>query len=186
MDQEDKPKLFTDIRDILYLWIQNDGATKTNGLVSGDRVLYTIQNASQEKGGWEGWAQVEIAHFIKSSYPNLRVTREDGVYDGNTKRSDLVLQNGSGIRTIIELKCERGNVSSPKWIVDEVIKDAEKLQKTLRDEFLPAIYYAVGIAATKGADKEIQSALDTGKIPRTGFYCKNSKIYVFWAESQVA
>ncbi|KAK1480517.1 hypothetical protein CTAM01_14357 [Colletotrichum tamarilloi] len=145
MEQENEVKPFTDIRDVLYHWIQNDGATKNNGLLS---------------------------------YTNLRVTREDGVYDGNTQRSDLVLE-GSGIRTIIELKCERGDVPSPKWIVDEVIKDAGKLQQTLKDKFRPVICYAVGIAATKDADKEIQNAFNASRIPRTGFYCKDSKIYVF-------
>ncbi|KAI3545653.1 hypothetical protein CSPX01_04959 [Colletotrichum filicis] len=145
MEQKNEVKPFTDIRDVLYHWIQNDGATKNNGL---------------------------------SSYTNLRVTREDGVYDGNTQRSDLVLE-GSGIRTIIELKCERGDVPNPKWIVDEVIKDAGKLQQTLKDKFRPVICYAVGIAATKDADKEIQNAFNASRIPRTGFYCKDSKIYVF-------
>ncbi|KAI3554279.1 hypothetical protein CABS03_07067 [Colletotrichum abscissum] len=115
---------------------------------------------------------------IMGYYTNLRVTREDGVYDGNTQRSDLVLE-GSGIRTIIELKCERGDVPSPKWIVDEIIKDAGKLQQTLKDKFRPVICYAVGIAATKDADKEIQNAFNASRIPRTGFYCKESKIYVF-------
>ncbi|KAK1492126.1 hypothetical protein CCUS01_14087 [Colletotrichum cuscutae] len=145
MEQENEVKPFTDIRDVLYHWIQNDGATKNNGL---------------------------------SSYTNLRVTREDGVYDGNTQRSDLVLE-GSGIRTIIELKCERGDVPSPKWIVDEVIKDTGKLQQTLKDKFRPVICYAVGIAATKNADKEIQNDFNASRIPRTGFYCKDSKIYLF-------
>ncbi|KAK7446507.1 hypothetical protein CaCOL14_010916 [Colletotrichum acutatum] len=185
MDVEPEAKPFTDIRDVLYHWIENDGATKNNGLVRGDRVFNTIRNAYSEKGGWEGWAQVEIANFIKSGYTSLRVTREDGVYDGNTQRSDLILQNGSGIRTIIELKCERGSAPNSRWIVDEVIKDAEKLQGTLKTKFRPAICFAVGIAVTREAVMEIQKAYEAGRINNNGFYCKNYGIYVFWVQTQV-
>ncbi|EXF83061.1 hypothetical protein CFIO01_06233 [Colletotrichum fioriniae PJ7] len=176
----------TNIKDVLYHWIENDGGTKQNGVMRGDRVFDTIQNAYSERGGWEGWAQVEIAHIIKANYTSLSVTREDGVYHGNTKRSDLVLDNGFGTRNIIELKCQRGSAdANPAWIVQQVLDDAHKLQQTLKPEFRPAKCFAVGIAVTPEAIEAFRNPANWRGVACNWQACKNNRIITFWVETDV-
>lgn len=172
----------TDIKDVLYHWIEKDGG------VGDGRVANTISNAYFEKGGWEGWAQVEIANIIKAKYPGLSVTREDGVYDGSIARSDLVLVNETtGVRNVIELKCQRGSAKdNPKWIVQQVIDDARKLQKTLKPQFRPAKCFAVGIAITPDAIAQVKNNANWGQFRWTGQYCKNNQILTFWVETEVS
>ncbi|WDK20912.1 hypothetical protein CGRA01v4_12201 [Colletotrichum graminicola] len=171
----------TDIKDVLYHWINNDGGARDG------RVGNTISNGYFEKGGWEGWAQVEIANVIKAKYSGLGVTREDGVYEGSLARSDLVLVNeASGVRNVIELKCQRGSASTnSKWIVQQVIDDAGKLQRTLKPEFRPAKCFAVGIAVTPDAIAEVKDDANWGSIRWTGQFCKNEQILTFWVETDV-
>ncbi|KDN67625.1 hypothetical protein CSUB01_10831 [Colletotrichum sublineola] len=171
----------TDIKDVLYHWVNNDGGARDG------RVFNTIANAYSEKGGWEGWAQVEIANVIKANYEGLSVTREDGVYDGSIARSDLVLVNeASGVRNVIELKCQRGSArTNSKWIVQQVLDDAGKLQRTLKPEFRPAKCFAVGIAITPDAIAEVQNNANWGMTRWTGQFCKDSQVLTFWVEMDV-
>lgn len=169
----------TDIEDILYTWIEKDS-----------RVAQTISNAYSGNGGWEGWAQVEIANIIQSKpkyAQKLTISREDGVYDGSQKRSDLVLvDNATGHKTVIELKCQRGTAANdPKWIVKEVISDANKLHQSLKAQFRPARCFAVGIAVTPQAIAEVKKDANWGQLRWRGQACLHDQILVFWVEFEV-
>lgn len=56
-------------------------------------------------GGWEGWAQVEIAlRFVSYGYP---VEREVNVFESDPKkRADLVLYLGPGLQVALEVKTQ--------------------------------------------------------------------------------
>ncbi|KAF7137086.1 hypothetical protein CNMCM5793_006974 [Aspergillus hiratsukae] len=58
-----------------------------------------------QKGGWEGWAQVELANVFQTAYPQHAVLREQSVYvDG--RKADITLTMEGEIYQVIELKCE--------------------------------------------------------------------------------
>ncbi|KAJ3738352.1 hypothetical protein DFH05DRAFT_1560828 [Lentinula detonsa] len=73
-----------------------------------------IQDAYNQKGGWEGWTQVELAFYLKRAFESERygvvtVTREDNVYQGNNQRFDLLITTRKGAEhftNMLELKCE--------------------------------------------------------------------------------
>ncbi|KAF9062586.1 hypothetical protein BDP27DRAFT_1427721 [Rhodocollybia butyracea] len=70
-----------------------------------------IGRAWKLKGGWEGWAQVELAIFLEDTLgKDFGVTREDLVYEGTKQQSDIkVLQKSTNELTILELKCKSLN-----------------------------------------------------------------------------
>jgi hypothetical protein len=45
----------------------------------------------QQKGGWEGWAQVEIAYYIQQLFPTAQVQREVKCYLNNDRRCDFAV-----------------------------------------------------------------------------------------------
>ncbi|KAJ3992277.1 hypothetical protein F5050DRAFT_960625 [Lentinula boryana] len=72
-----------------------------------------LEKAYNQKGGWEGWAQVELASYLEQVFGGegvATVTREDNVYNGNDQRSDLLITtqkpNGTSFTNMFELKCE--------------------------------------------------------------------------------
>ena len=75
-----------------------------------------IEEAYEQRGGWEGWVQVELAIYLKrvferEMYPGstVKVTREDYIYGESSDRSDLLLKTtrfGSTFYNALELKCE--------------------------------------------------------------------------------
>ncbi|KAE9390654.1 hypothetical protein BT96DRAFT_1024443 [Gymnopus androsaceus JB14] len=63
------------------------------------------------QGGWEGWAQVELALFFQKQkdFEGATISREDHVYEGTLRRDDLLIKKPS-FTTMVELKCEsKGN-----------------------------------------------------------------------------
>ena len=64
-----------------------------------------------QKGGWEGWAQVELARAIKSWHGGSCTREYAPVYGAiNNERADILhenlLNNNNAIRNVIELKCQ--------------------------------------------------------------------------------
>ena len=67
-----------------------------------------VRNYNQ-KGGWEGWAQIELALALKFMYSDWKVTREQHVFLNTRKKVDLLLTKENESSYIIELKCESLN-----------------------------------------------------------------------------
>ncbi|KAH7879303.1 uncharacterized protein C8R40DRAFT_590845 [Lentinula edodes] len=72
-----------------------------------------IKAAYDQKGGWEGWVQVELARHLQQYFGHegvAEVTREEYVYNGTDQRSDLLITttktNGDAFTNMFELKCE--------------------------------------------------------------------------------
>jgi hypothetical protein len=101
-----------------------------------------IQQIYLQKGGWEGWAQVELAlHFTAIGGWNCQ--REILVYHGSQKRADLLLtaEDGPPNTTIIELKTEalwRDDDGADKF-VKSMKEDLYKIEHNNIDpKYLPA------------------------------------------------
>jgi hypothetical protein len=149
----------TDLQDMLYFWLVNCGETFPTIKVDDpnfDKKLLNgrpgtatkIDHAYDGNGGWELWAQVEIATLIASKYSaSHKVTREERIYDGTNQATDLVIRDPHDkILQIIELKCERKSMSG--GIVAAVQDDVIKLKKTLKSAYSAAGCFAVGISCT--------------------------------------
>lgn len=182
----------TDIRDIIYYWANiptvQDGRRTIPG--TSDK----IYSAYQQKGGWEGWAQVELAYLIEQKYgASFIITREDVIYDGNTQRADLLLVDRANpnSRQIIELKCQgyrKDQQYGNRSIVAEVQSDVVKLQQNLKQAFKPARCLAIGIACTQGAVQEIKNNANWTQYGWSGQLCKDTvqgPIFAFWVETNV-
>ncbi len=130
-----------------------------------------IIKAYTQKGGWEGWAQVEIAtalsDYRRASFARAgdalraaltRTLREEPVYPstltakGGTsqKRADIVVEVGgpeSREFVIIELKCEGANNSAA--FVAATNDDIAKVQGEIREEYKPARVWALAFSASE-------------------------------------
>ncbi|KIK65913.1 hypothetical protein GYMLUDRAFT_239592 [Collybiopsis luxurians FD-317 M1] len=105
-----------------------------NGLIDdiktwAEKNIIKIQTAQALKGGWEGWAQVELALYLNSQ-PHQKADRE-GAYEGSGQRWDLRTQptkTGDTARTtnFIELKCQRSSETIAS-LVTRVQKDVNKM-----------------------------------------------------------
>ena len=116
-----------------------------------------VLQAYRFKGGWEGWAQIELAMGIQAKYKDITVTREVLVYEGSAERADLVLAKAGETTHIIELKVfslwrfeEYGKTS----FVNGFIEDIDKItQKGVRASVGPAQLHAVGLCCVDAANE---------------------------------
>jgi hypothetical protein len=127
-----------------------------------------VREAWSEKGGWECWAQVELARSLRASIPgggHVTVLREERVYQTprrrgtpTKERADLVLRSAA-TTLVIELKCE--SINNVDDFGDAVYRDYEKV----RDKEIMAAYfptaptisaYCIGLAATTDGDNAIR------------------------------
>ncbi|WP_372784960.1 hypothetical protein [Phenylobacterium sp.] len=84
-------------------------------------------------GGWEAWAQAEIAGHINRHVAEAFIDREPPVYlDGS--RADLLInnpfQNDASELIVVEMKCE--SLRNWRAFVDGLRYDAWKLQGAMR------------------------------------------------------
>jgi hypothetical protein len=126
-----------DVTDLLT-WVQNWYTQQR----------FKILQIYQQKGGWEGWAQVELANGL-STLADCTCQREIMVYANNQKRADLLLTSkiSTDPRQVMELKCEslfqdaQGNGA----YVDKVIEDLDKItDHPVKQELRPARVIALG------------------------------------------
>jgi hypothetical protein len=88
------------------------------------------------KGGWEGWAQVDIVAFAFRKDTTYDIKREQSIYTDAEKRVDLLLNANEGVdlQIPVELKCESfENKGTP--FVNSVVKDVNKLGGERKHEF---------------------------------------------------
>lgn len=122
-----------------------------------------ILQAYTQKGGWEVWAQTELAMGITTSYPAVTVTREERVYEGTRERADLVLRATGEVTHIIELKTLSGYqfLNYGKYaFVAGFIKDIDKVRDSdLKDGLAPASLHAVGLCCINAANDYAQTRI---------------------------
>ncbi|KAL8796089.1 MAG: hypothetical protein Q9182_007423 [Xanthomendoza sp. 2 TL-2023] len=136
----------TDIVDRVWFWINKSDAT----------VPAKIAAAYNQKGGWEGWAQVEIAYLVHVKYPNVTIDREVNVYAGTKKENDFVITDNvqpTKPKQIVELKCERGTQTAAQF-KQSFIDDIQKINSLpIAPAYKPAKAYALGISCTAACHK---------------------------------
>jgi hypothetical protein len=103
-----------------------------------------------QKGGWEGWAQVELALAFSLRYEKINVFREETVYSGSNRRADLTLMLAGHQTQVVELKVEslwQDQSLGVSGFVNAVKEDISKITiNSLKPAFRPALVYAVGIS----------------------------------------
>jgi hypothetical protein len=132
-----------------------------------------IKEHASTAGGWEGWAQCELAYAINHAPKGISTTvraREEYVYKvyerAREQQADIVvesaLRSGDGAgsiahhRDIIELKCQS---KKNKKFISEVMKDIEKVQEdNFKSRYLPACVWVVAIS-TQGMAHEFRNNL---------------------------
>ncbi|KAL8780875.1 MAG: hypothetical protein Q9213_006265 [Squamulea squamosa] len=159
----------TDIIDRIWFWINKSDS---------DIVPKKIHIAYTQKGGWEGWAQVEIAYLVQDHYPNVTIDREVNVYTGTRKENDFVIRDKKNVTPIqiVELKCERGTQEATEFR-DSFKDDIKKIiNNPIGTEYKPAKAYAVGISCTENSLWKMRQAQDDWKregVKITGIECKS-------------
>ncbi|KAI5210764.1 hypothetical protein AUEXF2481DRAFT_411375 [Aureobasidium subglaciale EXF-2481] len=167
----------TDVIDRVWFWI-----TKSDKEI----VPNKIAAAYNQKGGWEGWAQVEIAYLIQTKYNNVTIDREVNVYSGTKKENDFVITdkgNPPKPKQIIELKCERGTQSAAQF-VQSFSDDITKIHNLpINPSYKPAKAYAVAIVCTVLTQQLMINTAWQVKVNR--IQCGQTGILIFWNELDI-
>ncbi|MFN7112212.1 MAG: hypothetical protein ACK4M2_11295 [Brevundimonas sp.] len=105
-----------------------------------------IRNVWPLQGGWEAWAQAEIAAFVNADDRPTWIMRESRAYPDNSRADFLVndpFQNEATDEIVVEMKCE----SLGNWdaFVDGLRYDVYKLQGDLGMGLNPAQRMVLGI-----------------------------------------
>ena len=169
----------TDVIDRVWYWINR----------SDEKVPAKIAAAYKQKGGWEGWAQVEIAYLVEEKYPHVTIDREVNVYAGTKKENDFVItddHDATKPKQIIELKTERGT-QTPADFQRSFLADITKIWTSPIDaKYKPAQAFAVAISCTQESHdllKFTEVKEDPGpKIIRVE--C-NKGIYIWWYKKDI-
>lgn len=160
---------------------RNQTLIESNPIVAGIRDWATqnawkLAEAYKMKGGWEGWAQVEIAISVTRqhgfNYGKIRTdtTREARVYEGTDKRSDILLATYEENRAypkwtnMIELKCE-GYYNKDRFVA-AVEDDFKKLQSgKIKAEYGRCTGWVVAINVDPKVGKQLEAKLpDLSKL----------------------
>lgn len=161
-----------DIQDIINTWFAGSGA---------NRRYEMVLRGARVHPPWEGWLQCELAGTIIEEYGNtLSVDRDDFVYDGGNEASYIEVMNGAS-RTIIELKCERGNTPATS-VVEGVIENRQRLKQGLYARYRPAKCLSVGFAVSEEAIQAIRNHELYAKGELKGFFCPNNKVFIAFLE----
>ena len=108
-----------------------------------------IQMIYKQKGGWEGWLQVELANYLYENYaPAWTIERERQVYVGSGKKADITLTKMGQTSHVVELKVESmyQDLLSDTSLFDRLKDDIDKLNFANFDTNLGTVQaYAYGI-----------------------------------------
>ncbi|OBT54824.1 hypothetical protein VE04_05699 [Pseudogymnoascus sp. 24MN13] len=125
----------------------------------------TLRQIYPQKGGWEGWMQVNIALGLTQGFPDTKTYREQSVWDGSNERVDLLLLCDGEPTQIVELKCEsfyQDNGSGTfKTFVRAMKKDVAKIVvngDALNPLYKPALCFVIGLTMV---DEVTNYALNT-------------------------
>jgi len=97
------------------------------------------------KGGWEGWAQVEICSRIVATDSRYQIEREQHPYGASRKASDFFLNVNCPVsqQVIIELKCQ--SFQNYANFGAGLQADVEKLTNEVDPQYRGATLLAMGI-----------------------------------------
>lgn len=142
-----------DLFSFLQGWISNNGEK-----------VWTIW---LQKGGWEGWAQVEIMSAMTGN--NISVQREMAIYTDPKKAVDFIVNFQSPDvkkQICLELKCESlfqssqdGRVHSDNKIWEKVANDLAKLYNERTPYYKETQALAAAIVFSPQAYEALQSRL---------------------------
>lgn len=115
-----------------------------------------IRNVWPLAGGWEAWAQAEIAAFANADDRLIWIMREPRVYPDSSRADFLVndpFQNPATDEIVVEMKCE----SLRNWgaFVDGLRYDVWKLNGALGMDLAPAHKIALGIFFSPESQAEL-------------------------------
>jgi hypothetical protein len=166
MAEQQLDALEADVVPIIHQW----ATSKADEIIARD----------EQKGGWEGWAQVEIAETLDryrfqdrqlwNRKHSDRVHREQPVYqkkptDKGAKMADFVIGRNSRRvfeqrlgTTIMELKCEGlHNKDKFKKVVEQDIKKVTLC--SLKPEYVPARVLILAISVSHSCYEEMSRAI---------------------------
>jgi hypothetical protein len=149
-----------------------------------------IQFAYNTKGGWEGWAQVELAARLYKDHgykygPNQqsKIVREVPIYtSSNRSAADIAIyKNGDPAQgaLIFELKCE--SYKSTDKFKKNVLLDWEKVTGGLKPEFTSADIWVIGLAISNDANQAMENinpAFDEYQYP-------SGPVTIWWKQTEV-
>jgi hypothetical protein len=115
-----------------------------------------IRNIYEQKGGWEGWLQVELAEYLRQWYPAWTIERERRVFDGSNERADITLTKRGEVSYVIELKVASWyqDEASKSSLFDGIAGDISKLtsRRFERELGVPHVY-ALGVCVIEEVAK---------------------------------
>jgi hypothetical protein len=109
-----------------------------------------IIRAYEQKGGWEGWAQVGMALAFQSTYRDLRVSREVNIFTSK-KRADFVLSYHGEATQLFEIKCassgqDRFSPTAPAFAKALQADIAKVMTNNIRGGYGTTVVTIVGIS----------------------------------------
>lgn len=136
---------------------------------------HRMWEAMEQKGGWEGWCQVELAFWISGSVgdgaENLHYVaeREQLIFKKAREKIDIwatPVSQPTWQNIGIELKCEgQYQDTSADSFQERIYKDVDKVRAGIKPEYTQpngAVVYAVGITTNEGDLKGYQRVADLG------------------------
>ncbi|KAG7087364.1 hypothetical protein E1B28_013337 [Marasmius oreades] len=151
MDPNDPIKTATPMLDAIIEWGKDN------------HIKDRIWRAHQQRGGWEGWVQVELAIYLGEFFKNtlfpgreIKVTREEYTYGETQQRSDILFttirENGTVFYNAIELKCETLNTGKAGFRL-EVKNDCTKVDNAKpKESFAPCAAWVLAFSTTPDAN----------------------------------
>ncbi|WP_414447873.1 hypothetical protein AB4851_14980 [Burkholderia sp. 22PA0099] len=118
------------------------------------------------KGGWEGWAQVDLVSEMLQDDPTLDILREQAIYRGGRRRVDLLLNaNAMMDDDMIPVEIKAESLQNCSAFVDGVLKDLDKLETQRNAQFSACDCVMMAIAFSQsGVDGLTRIATQTGPI----------------------
>ena len=140
------------------------------------------------KGGWEGWAQVEIHKFlIEHELPgNPAIHREQPIYNKPKSAVDFRIATRTE-RICIELKCEglfesakQGRVTMEHTFYKEVLDDVIKLKTDRKTEYAKEPAMVIALCFSDEASIPMKSLAEYHEEMPVGD--GSWKLHIFWSE----
>ena len=116
----------------------------------------------QWQGGWERWAQGQVALFMEGTN-GYQVLTEQNIYEDSDDAVDLEFRNPSAkVRSFCELKCYgSANDDTPNTFINNILDDWAKVQEPLKAEYKASILWVIGLSQAvwrKSIEEERQKA----------------------------
>jgi hypothetical protein len=128
-----------------------------------------------QKGGWEGWAQVELMNYL-NAMGGTTIQREIPIYVNPKYSADLIVNFQDPViehQICIELKCESvfqsaydGRQKKPNRIQDKVSVDLLRLKEQRHGRYIKSMALMLAIGFSEEAFKALSSP-ELGMVTET-------------------